>query len=155
MKKLAVIFAGLSLFVATSCDDKDDPVIYYPIAGTWQPVKETWTSVVTGTDPVSDPIVYTPCQQESRWVFQTNSSGSIEDHDDPAGTGTCAVTGVRTFTYVYNGNGDDNFQIKYGGTVVPENGKVTKLTATEMNIKLEVLNNTTYSSKTYTFKRVQ
>lgn len=155
MKKLAVIFAGLSLFVATSCnDDKEDPVTYFPITGTWQPIRETWTEVPNNPDPVSDPIYYTACQQQSRWVFQSNFSGSIEDHDDTA-AGTCAVTGVRTFTYSYNGNGDDNFQIKYGGQIVPQTGKVTKLTANEMNIKLETIDNAGYHSKTYSFKRVQ
>ena len=54
MKKLALLFAGLSLFAATGCSDNNDTVLEAPLVGTWQPLKEVVTTVEVGEDPVSN-----------------------------------------------------------------------------------------------------
>uniref|UniRef100_A0AAU6WR14 Lipocalin-like domain-containing protein n=2 Tax=Chryseobacterium TaxID=59732 RepID=A0AAU6WR14_9FLAO len=40
MKKLALLFAGLSLFVATGCNNDTTEVMEAPLVGVWQPVKK-------------------------------------------------------------------------------------------------------------------
>lgn len=154
MKKLALIFAGLSLMVATGCKD-DETQQVFPIVGTWKPVKEVRTEIDVNGAGFSDEIVYTPCQQDSRWVFNEASTGKRVDNDFVgATTPVCSVINTRNFSYIYN-SGDQNFEIKYAGTVVPEKGKVVLLDAQTLNLKIEDRTDPNlYISKTYTFKRI-
>jgi len=155
MKKLALIFACLSLMIATGCNDDDDKKAQeFPIVGTWKPVKEVRTVVDNAGAGVSDEIDYTTCQQESRWVFNENSSGKRSDKDEAGVPLTCSTISERNFTYIYN-NSDKNFEIKYQGTVVSDKGKVVLLDAETLNLKIEDMTDPAlYKSTTYTFKRI-
>ncbi len=155
MKKLALLFAGLSLFVATGCNDDDNnTTIEYPIVGTWKPIKKVVTVVPVGGGGVSDEITYTACQQESTWVFNEGSSGKRTDKGDSATPGMCDITFERNFTYTYD-KSTKAVQLKYQGIVTPDNGKVMTLTDTTLNLTIEDNTDPTeYHSVTYTFKRI-
>lgn len=154
MKKLALLFAGLSLFVATGCNDDDETPMEYPLTGVWQPLKEVVTVIPTGGGGVSDEITYSACQKDSRWRFNTETIGKRTDWGDTATPGMCTITSDRNFTYTYD-KSSKAIQIKYQGTVMPDKGKVTLLNETTLNLTIE---NTTdplkYQSVTYTMKRI-
>lgn len=156
MKKLALLFAGLSLFVATGCNnDDDDNTIEYPIVGTWQPMKVVVTSVPIGGTPVSDGISFdSDCQKTSRWVFAAASSGKRTENGDGSTPGTCQPTFDRNFTYTYDKD-SKAIQLKYQGIVEPDKGSVVTLNETTLNIKFEDTSDPTeYQSMTYTLKRI-
>ncbi|MCY0970337.1 lipocalin family protein [Chryseobacterium wangxinyae] len=155
MKKLALLFAGLSLMVATtSCNDDEETVQEFSIVGTWKPVAEVRTEVDLDGVGVSDQINYTTCQQQSTWVFADNSSGKRTDKDEAGNPLVCSTINQRNFSYSYN-KSDKNFEIKYQGTVVTQKGKIVDLTAETMNLKIEDnVDPTVYKATTYTFKRV-
>ncbi|WPO82367.1 lipocalin family protein [Chryseobacterium sp. JJR-5R] len=156
MKKLALLFAGLSLFVATGCDNNDDNnTIEYPIVGTWQPIKKVVTSVPIGGTPVSDGISFdTACQKTSRWVFKEGSAGKRTDNGDSATPGTCQPNFDRNFTYTYDRE-SKAIQVKYQGIVEPGKGKVTLLNETTLNISFEdTTDPTEFHSETFTLKRI-
>ncbi|WP_370897612.1 lipocalin family protein [Chryseobacterium gossypii] len=154
MKKLALLFAGLSLFVATGCNDDDDTTIEYPLVGTWQPIKEVITTVSADGSGVSDEITYTDCQKESRWIFNEGNTGKRTDKGDSATPGQCDTTFDRNFTYAYD-KAAKTVQIKYQGIVEPDNGKVTTLNETTLNLTIEdTTDPNEYHSTTYTLKRV-
>lgn len=155
MKKLAVLFAGLSLFVATGCNNDDDSAPEYSIVGVWQPVKEVQTTVATDEPPVSDEILYTDCQKASRWRFKNETIGQKTLSDDSVlNPGTCDFTFDRNFTYTYDKD-TKAVQIKYQGIVEPDKGKVTLLNETTLNLTIEDFTDPTeYRSVTYTMKRL-
>ncbi|KQM62574.1 lipocalin family protein [Chryseobacterium sp. Leaf201] len=156
MKKLALLFAGLSLFVATGCDNDDnDNTIEYPIVGTWQPIKKVVTIVPIGGTPVSDGISYdTTCQKTSRWVFKEGSAGKRTDNGDSAIPGTCEPNFDRNFTYTYDRD-SKAIQVKYQGIVEPGKGKVTLLNDTTLNVSFEdTTDPTEFHSETFTLKRI-
>ena len=155
MKKLALLFAGLSLMVATTaCNDDNETVQEFPIVGTWKPVGEVRTEVDINGVGVSDEITYTACQQQSTWVFNDNATGKRTDKDEVGSPLACSTINQRNFTYVYNKT-DKSFEIKYQGTVVSEKGKIVDLTAETMNLKIEDdTNPQIYKARTYTFKRI-
>lgn len=156
MKKLALLFAGLSLFVATGCDNNDDNnTIEYPIVGTWQPIKKVVTSVPIGGTPVSDGTSFdTACQKTSRWVFKEGSAGKRTDNGDSATPGTCQPNFDRNFTYTYDRE-SKAIQVKYQGIVEPGKGKVTLLNETTLNISFEdTTDPTEFHSETFTLKRI-
>ena len=155
MKKLALIFAGLSLMVATTgCNDDDETVQEFPIVGTWKPVGEVWTEVDLNGVGISDQIAYTACQKESTWVFNENASGKRTDRDEVGSPLTCSDINQRNFTYIYNKT-DKSFEIKSQGAIVADKGKVVDLNAETMNLKFEdTTNPNLYKSITRTYKRV-
>ncbi|WP_027381342.1 lipocalin-like domain-containing protein [Chryseobacterium daeguense] len=155
MKKLALLFAGLSLFVATGCsDDNDNNPMEYPLVGTWQPIKEVHTLVAVGETPISDEITYTDCEKEGRWVFTSSNGKRMEKGDSPTTPGQCDVTFDRNFTYTYDKD-SKAIQIKYQGIVEPDKGKVTTLNETTLNLTIEDTSDPTeYTSVTYTMKRI-
>lgn len=155
MKKLALLFAGLSLMVATTaCNDDDVAVQEFPIVGTWKPVAEVRTEVDLDGVGFSDEIIYTTCQQESRWVFNENNSGKRTDKDEAGSPLTCSTINDRNFSYVFNKT-EKSIEIKYQGTIVSDKGKVVDLNAETMNLKIEDNTDpTVYKARTYTFKRV-
>ncbi|SEM19922.1 Lipocalin-like domain-containing protein [Chryseobacterium taichungense] len=155
MKKLALLFAGLSLFAATGCNNDDDNTIEYPIVGTWQPMKVVVTSVPIGDDPVSDAITFdTDCQKTSRWVFAAAGSGKRTDIGEGSTPGTCHPTFDRTFSYSYDKD-SKAIQLKYQGIVEADKGSVITLNDTTLNIKFEDTSDPTeYQSMTYTLKRI-
>ncbi|SIP98369.1 Lipocalin-like domain-containing protein [Chryseobacterium sp. RU37D] len=155
MKKLALLFAGLSLFVATGCNNDDETVHEVPLTGVWQPIKEVHTLVPVGGSPVSDEITYTTCQKDSRWRFNTETAGKVTWWRDSAlNPGSCEIDEDHNFTYTYD-KGTKAIQIKYQGIVEPDKGKVTKLDDTTLNLTIEdTTDPTEYQSVTYTMKRV-
>ncbi|WP_294205703.1 lipocalin family protein [uncultured Chryseobacterium sp.] len=155
MKKLALLFAGLSLFVATGCNDDDNTPMEYPIVGTWQPVKQVVTVVPASGTPVSDGISFdTTCQKTSRWVFKEGNTGKRTDNGDSATPGQCQATFDRNFTYTYD-KSSKAIEMKYQGIVAPDKGKVVTLNDTTLNIAFEdTTDPTEYKSVTYTLKRI-
>jgi hypothetical protein len=157
MKKLALLFAGLSLFVATGCNNDDDNnnTVEYPIVGTWQPIKKVVTTVPTVGTPVSDGISFdTTCQKTSRWIFKEGSVGKRTDNGDGTSPGTCQPTFDRNFTFTYDRD-TKAIQVKYQGIVEPDKGKVTMLNETTLNIAFEdTTDPTEFHSETYTLKRI-
>lgn len=155
MKKLALLFAGLSLFVATGCNDDKDPVMEAPIVGVWQPLKEVVTTVEVNEQPVSDVITYSTCQKESRWRFNTDVLGKRTDWGDTATSGQCAIVSDKNFTYTYD-KSSKSVQIKYQGIVEPVTAKVVTLDDTTLNLAVreETQDPTVFKTRTYTFKRI-
>ncbi|MDC8105559.1 MULTISPECIES: lipocalin family protein [Chryseobacterium] len=153
MKKLALLFAGLSLLVATGCKD-DDTQQVFPINGLWQPVKEVITTIPANGSGVSDEITFTTCQKESRWLFNEGNTGKRTDKDEIGTPAICSTVSDRNFTYTYS-TSDKRIEIKYQGTVVPDKGKVTTLTDTTLNLTIEdTTDPNLYKSTTYTLKRI-
>ncbi|REC47037.1 lipocalin-like domain-containing protein [Chryseobacterium pennipullorum] len=155
MKKLALLFTGLSLCVATGCSDDNDNIREAPLVGVWQPIKEVVTTVEVDEVPVSDVITYTDCQKTSRWWFSTETTGKRMDVGDSATPGECNVLPEKIYTYTYDKSSKD-IQIKYQGTVEPSRGKVVTLDDTTLNLAIreETQDPTVFKTRTYTFKRV-
>lgn len=156
MKKLALLFAGLALFATTTtaCNDDEETAPEVPLVGTWQPLTEVRTEVDTNGDGVSDQIVYSTCQQQGRWVFKENSSGTRTTFEESGLPVTCTQTSNRTFSYIYD-KGAKTIEIKYQGTVVSDKGKITKLDADAMNLMIEDKTDpTVFKTVTYSFKRI-
>lgn len=156
MKKLALLFAGLSLFAAaTGCSSDNDTVLEAPLVGTWQPLKEVVTTVEVGEDPVSNTITYTDCQKQTRWWFSADSKGGKTNWGDTATPGQCAILSDIKFNYTYNKEGKD-VQMKIQGIVEPQNAKVITLDATTLNLAVreETQDPKIFQTRTYTFKRV-
>ncbi|AZA91251.1 hypothetical protein EG344_13845 [Chryseobacterium sp. G0162] len=155
MKKLALLFFGLSLLVTTGCNNSNDIVIDEPVIGLWQPLKEVVTTVEVGEQPISDVITYTDCQKQSRWWFSTEITGKRIDVEDPTTGTACNILPDKNFTYSYDKSGK-TLQIKYQGVVAPVNTKVMTLDATTLNLSIreETEDPTIYKTRTITFKRV-
>ncbi|AZA78181.1 hypothetical protein EG347_11975 [Chryseobacterium sp. G0186] len=155
MKKLALLFSGLSLLVATGCNDSNNFVDESSLLGFWKPVKEVITTVEVGEQPISDVITYTDCQKESRWWFSSEVKGKRIDVKDPATTGLCEIQPEQNFTYTYDKSSKD-VQMKYQGVVAPVNAKVITLDETTLNLAVreETENPKIFKTRTYTFKRV-
>lgn len=156
MKKLALLFAGLSLFAATGCSDDNDTVRESPLVGTWQPLKEVVTTVEVGEDPVSNTITYTDCQKQSTWVFSVELKGKQTTwQDDIAVPGQCAIQSEINFNYTYDKDAK-SVQMKIQGIVEPVNAKVITLDDTTLNLAVreETQDPTIFQTRTYTFKRI-
>ncbi|KQR93832.1 hypothetical protein ASG01_08195 [Chryseobacterium sp. Leaf180] len=156
MKKLALIFAGLSLMAISGCNNSDDnEQPEYSMVGTWKPIREVRTSVPTGGGGVTDDITYTTCQQDGRWLFNENKTGKRTDKGEVGNPLACSTTSDRNLTYNYNKE-DTSIEIKYAGTIVSDIGKVVYLDQTTMNLRIDDNTNPTVAkSTTYTLKRVQ
>ncbi|MCW3160276.1 hypothetical protein [Chryseobacterium oryctis] len=154
MKKLALLFAGVSLLAMSGCKNDDNTETVFPLVGKWQPIKEVRTVVEIGEDPYSDTIDYTDCQKSSRWDFFEAGNGKRTDREEVGTPATCSAVADYNFSYIYD-KGTKAIQIKYQGIVEPEKGKVTYLDANTLNLTIEdTTDPTTYESKTYTFKRI-
>ena len=155
MKKLTLLFAGLSLFVATGCTSSNDDVMEAPLVGVWQPLKEVVTTVETGGEPVSDRISDTEGQKQSRWRSNADASGKKSEVEEGTVAGQCNPLPDKNFTYIYD-KGGKSVQMKYQGIVEPVNAKVITLDATTLNLAVreETQDPTVFKTRTYTFKRI-
>lgn len=155
MKKLALLFAGLSLFVATGCNDDDGNTMEYPLVGVWQPLKEVVTTVEVGEDPVSDLITYTDCEKEGRWRFNTEVSGKRTKNGEIGTTPACTIISDQNFTYTYDKSAK-TVVLKFQGIVEPVNGKVVTLDDATLNLALreETQDPTVYKTRTITMRRI-
>ncbi len=149
MKKFIIFFASLFLLTIVSC--KEDEPVKQKIVGTWKPVKMVETNVTNNTS-VSDTYIYSTCQQESRWVFKEDNSGSVWMRDDTYVV--CHTKFESNLTYQYNDKTGE-IVIKYLSN--QDKGKISDLTENGMNLKIEYLDTDTgvYNSKTYTLVRVK
>lgn len=149
MKKIIFLFAGLFLlFVIQGC--KDDPIEYPQITGTWKPVKMVET-IINNNVKTSETYTYTTCQQESRWKFNEDNSGHVLLKKD-LGT-PCVVSLDSNMSYTYDQKTGD-ITINY--LTGQDKGKVSDITDTTMNLKVESidLDLDIYESQTYTMVRV-
>ncbi|MEN4758809.1 MULTISPECIES: lipocalin family protein [unclassified Chryseobacterium] len=151
MKKLALLFAGVSLLAMSGCkDDVTEQV--FPLVGKWQPIKEVRTVVETGEDPYSDTIDYTDCQKSSRWDFFEAGNGKRTDREEVGGA--CSAVADYNFSYTYD-KSSTQFEIKYQGIVESEKGKVTRLDANTLNLTFEDTSEPgVYESTTITYTRI-
>lgn len=148
MKKLLFVLAASSALVFTGCKDDDDDVVTYDIAGSWHPIKVVITDVGDG---VSNSISqdYTLCQQQGKWNFNEDTSGSIATNEQV--NGECEVINNQNFSYTYNKKGGEismNFQNLYMRV-----GRVAFNGPDVMNLKIENTTNGIYHSETITMKR--
>ncbi len=148
MKKLLFLFAGLFLLF-TSCKDDDTPQ-EYKITGTWKPIKMVQTTVVDNGQPSTETFIYESCQLESRWVFNDDLSGHSLQRK--VVNTTCVTQQDAGFTYVYDKNTGD-ILIKY--ITFEDNGKISDVAENTMNLRIEMINQNVYQSKTYSLVRVQ
>lgn len=147
MKKIFLLFAA-ALLLLMNC--KDDEVVQpLSIEGNWKVVKMVKTTVINGGQPDSDTYIYTDCEAMSRYLFNADLSGkvSVQGHIN----GGCALLSEKTMTYQYDS--------KTGAIVLnyiaeKDEGSVFDLTATTMNLKIEVVKPTIYESKTYSLVKV-
>lgn len=155
MKKLALLFSGLSLLVASGCSTSNDFVQEAPLIGLWKPIKEVVTVVKVDEQPVSDVITYTDCQMMSRWWFSNETTGKRIDVKDPAVPGPCDIQPDSNFTYSYD-KGSKAVVMKVQGTVEPVSAKVVSLDEVTLNLAIreETQDPTVFKTRTYTFKRV-
>lgn len=150
MKKLLLFFAALfCISFMVSCED--DAVVKSNIVGVWKPVKMVET-VVDNSGSNSETYYYSDCQQMSRWVFNENNTGSVLSQDDTFTA--CHTVFQSTINYQYN--------YKTGEIVInyltgQDKGKVSDITDTTMNLKIEEidLDTDTYESQVYTLVRVE
>ncbi|AZA80908.1 hypothetical protein C1637_11125 [Chryseobacterium lactis] len=156
MKKLLLLFAGISLLVATGCNNDNDTVREAPLIGLWQPIKEVVTTVEVGEQPISDQITYTDCQKQSRWWFSTEVTGKKIDVTEPTTAGgLCNILPDKNFTYTYD-KGGKTVVMKFQGIVEPVTAKVVTLDDVTLNLAVreETQDPTMFKTRTYTLKRV-
>ncbi|KQT15287.1 hypothetical protein ASG31_15260 [Chryseobacterium sp. Leaf404] len=157
MKKLVLLFAGLALFATTTtaCNEDEETAPEVPLVGTWQPLAEVRTEVDVDGDGVSDQIVYSTCQQQARWVFKDNNSGTRTTFQESGVSPVvCTQTSNRTFSYTFD-RGTKAVELKYQGTIVSDKGTITRLDADAMNLMIEDKTNpAVYKTVTYSFKRI-
>jgi hypothetical protein len=148
MKKLALYFGVLLLSVSVSCKQDSEDIPQYTIEGTWQPYKIVETTITNG---VSDSQVYnfSVCQQNSRWLFNTNNTGNQKTNDDV--NGNCDLILDDNITYTYDKIANALTITHQNGNV--EYGRVVSQTASKMNIVLETNTGVVYHSLTYSFNK--
>lgn len=150
MKNLLLVLAAGSALMFTGCkEDNDDAVPTYDIIGAWHPTKVVITDVGNGVSN-STSQDYTLCQQEGRWNFNDNATGSIVTNDQVSGA--CEVMSNQNFSYNYDKNNRTitmNYQNLY-----MKSGRVAFGNAQTMNVTIESTVNGVYHSETVTLKKV-
>lgn len=150
MKKILIVLLGLFLFT-TSCKKEDEKVDYPSIVGTWKPVKMVLT-VVDGSQVLADSqsYYYDECQQESRFVFNEDLSGHVFLKDNYGGL-NCILVQDENFTYNYTPkSGKINLQY----ITLSDEGKISEVTESSMNLQIAVTEGNVYTSKTYTLQKI-
>lgn len=147
MKKIFLLFATALLFLMNCKEDEVPQPL--SIEGNWKVLKMVKTTVVNGGQPDSDTFIYTDCEAMSRYLFNADFSGKVIVHGPL--NGGCKLLSDKMITYQYDP--------KTGGIALnyiaeKEEGVVTDLTPTTMNLKLEVVKPTIYESKTYSLVKV-
>ncbi len=150
MKNLIILFAAAFLVILTGCKD-DDPV-EYPIVGVWQPTQMVKNTVANNdTSTTTETFIYSQCEMDGRWIFNEDMTGSVLLKEMFGGT-TCVQTKNATFKYTYD---------KLSGKLIidyinlSEQGAITDVTESTMNLKIEEFNASGYVSKTYSLVKIQ
>ena len=143
MNKLYLLFAAAFL-ILSSCKE-DDPPQRLSIEGTWKVLKMVQTTVIDGGQPDTNTYVYEDCEQQSRYIFNADFSGKTIVYGFL--NATCILKSDDPMTYQYNDKTGEIY-IKY--VAEKDEGMVSDLTETTMNLKVEIIKPNIYESKTYT-----
>lgn len=151
MKKILILLVGLLLFTTSCKNDDDSTVQKNSIVGVWKPVKMVLTTVNANEILAnSQSYYYDDCQQESRYTFNEDLSGHIYIKDNYGGT-NCLLIKDEAFTYTYDEN-TGNIMLQY--VTLKDEGKISNLTSSSMNLQIEKTEGDVYTSKTYTLEKV-
>ncbi len=150
MKNLIILFAAAFMIILTGC--KDDDPIEHSIVGVWQPTQMVKNTVANNdTTTTTETYIYSQCEMDGGWIFNEDLSGSVLQKEMLGGT-TCVQTNNATFKYTYD---------KLSGKLIidyinlSEQGAITDVTESTMNLKIEEFNASGYVSKTYSLVKVQ
>lgn len=144
MKKIFLLFATALLFMMNCKDDEVPQPL--SIEGSWKVLKEVRTTVLNGGQPDTDNFFYTEdCEQMSRYIFNADLSGKVMV-SGPL-NGGCSLLSDKSMNYIYDS--------KTGAIIInyiaeKDEGFVTDLTETTMNLKIEIIKPSVYESRTYT-----
>ena len=147
MKKIFLLFATALLFLMNCKEDEAPQPL--SIEGNWKVLKMVKTTVVNGGQPDSDIYIYTDCEAQSRYVFNTDLSGKVLVQGPL--NGGCWLLSDKAMTYQYESK-TGAITINY--IAEKDEGFVMDLTETTMNLKIEVVKPTIYESKTYSLVKV-
>ena len=143
MKKIFLLFASALLFLMNCKGDETPQPL--SIEGNWKVLKMVQTTVINGGQPDSDTFLYTDCEQQSRYLFNGDTSGKVTVYGPL--NGGCQLLDEKGMTYQYN---PKTGAIAINYIAEKDEGVVFDLTETTMNLKVEVVKPTIYESKTYT-----
>lgn len=128
MKKLMLLSGTFLLLLMLSCrSEDDDSVVQMNLKGSWRPDKIMTTTTQNGGSTTST-VITDNCQQKSRIVFSTDTSGNITYYDTI--NGTCGILITTDFTYSLNPQ-NNAFSITTNGNKME--GGVTTLSDTQLN----------------------
>ena len=142
MKKIFLLFATALLFLI-NCKEEEKPTPL-SIEGSWKVLKMVKTTVQNGGQPLTQTFIYTDCEQLSRYIFKGDLSGSVKVHGPL--NGGCQLLSDKTMVYTYD-NKTGAILITY--TAEKDEGFVSELTETTMNLKVEIIKPSIYESRTY------
>ena len=127
MKKLLVISTAFIFALFTSCrSDSDSDEQQLTLTGNWRPDK-LMTTITSNGGTTTTTVVTNDCQQKSRLMFGTDTTGKIKYYDDS--NGTCSVLFDLDLSYSYN-PATKEFSITTNGNKM--DGAVTTLTNNNM-----------------------
>ncbi|MFC6269177.1 DUF5004 domain-containing protein [Frigoriflavimonas asaccharolytica] len=142
MKKIFLLFATALLFLINCKEDETPEPL--KIDGSWKVLKMVNTTVQNGGQPLTQTFMYTDCEQMSRYVFNADLSGKVKVQGPL--NGGCQLLSDKSMVYNYNSK-TGAILITY--TAEQDEGFVTDLTATTMNLKTEIIKPSVYESRTY------
>lgn len=153
MKKILMLLVGLLLFTTSCKNDDDSTVQNNSIVGVWKPVKMVLTTVNANEILANSQSYYydeDDCQQESRYTFNEDLSGHVYIKDNYGGT-NCLLIQDEALTYTYDENTGD-ITLQY--ITLKDEGKISDLTDSSMNLQIEETEGDVYTSRTYTLEKV-
>lgn len=128
MKKLMLISATFLLLLTLSCrSDDDNSDGQMNLKGSWRPDKIMTVTTQNGGSTTST-VITDNCQQKSRIVFSTETSGNITYYDTI--NGECGVLIATDLIYSFNSQ-NNAFSITTNGNKME--GGVTTLSNTQLN----------------------
>lgn len=111
MKKFDCICLMVVMLIAVSCTNDDaDHLTQDVIIGTWKPIKEA----VFADDGTPEVFDKTPCEQTSRFIFETNGNFTYTEFEDEEGGGCVPDESfILDGTWVKLGTGRYEFSFTY------------------------------------------